>query len=86
MRYLTFGIVVAAASATMLSLAPVQAQIIDRGGPTHQHGLCVNRGDVEGQNTYLAPCPAPKKAAARTGKRTSRAGGETGGGGGGGGE
>jgi hypothetical protein len=81
MRYLTFGIVVAAASATMLSLAPVQAQIIDRGGPVRQHGLCVNRGDLEGQNTYLAPCPAPKKSTARAGKQ-----GAGGGGGGGGGE
>jgi hypothetical protein len=87
MRYVTLGIVVAGASALMLSLAPLKAQVIDSQGPIRQNGMCLNRGDLEGQNTYLAPCPAPKKGAAVTRASKRRAGGGAeGGGGGGGGE
>jgi hypothetical protein len=71
MRYITLGIVAAAATALMLSLAPVKAQdaqqvaIGDYNGPTHQHGMCVQRGDIDGLG-HLAPCPAAKKTAANT--------------------
>jgi hypothetical protein len=69
MRYLTLGIVAAAASALMLSLAPVKAEQVligDYNGPTRQHGMCVQKGDLDGLG-HLAPCPSAKKATAKRG-------------------
>jgi hypothetical protein len=72
MRYITLGIIAAAASALMLSLAPVKAQnaqqlaIGDYNGPTRQHGMCVKKGDIDGLG-HLDACAPAKKSARRTG-------------------